>query len=205
MPALIPINKCHMRPNIQENVLYVIESPQPPPQLPLCKTSPSDDKLRNDLDNQTLLVKNIMKMLGTEQMKLEMMQKEFHTSNKKRKQITRHQSAKPSENPNWQPKHLRVCSPSSINRNKSLADAVNKQIISRNPEEKQKLYTTSSCSGTGSQSSPSREKEELERFRNFWAGSNIIYDDDEEIDNEINIEDLVVEEVNTWRRKYDNI
>jgi hypothetical protein len=211
MPALIPTNALILRPNVQTNLLKVPESPQPHPQHPPCKTTPSDDKLHKDLDDQIQLVKQIQTILGTEQMKLEMMLKEFHSRNMKRKQIIESHLAKTSENPKFQPKRLRICSPSSINRNlsvrKSFTEAEEEKIDHKIPVEKsehEESNSPSSFSGTESQSSPSREKEDLERFRSFWSGCNDIYEDDEiDIKEEcVDIEDLVAEEVNN-RRKYD--
>ena len=213
MPALIPTNTLIIRPNIQANLLKVPESPQPPPQHPTCKISPSDEKLHKDLDDQIQLVKQIQTILGTEQMKLEMMLKEFHTRNMKRKQIAESHLATTSENPKCQPKRLRVCSPSSINRNMNVetnfTKAVEEQIDHKNPvemSERKKSDTPSSCSDGGSQSScsPSRVTEQLERFRNFWSGCNDIFEDDEieikEELNSVNIEDLVEEEINNRRK-----
>ena len=74
--------------------------------------------------------------------------------------------------------------------------------------ENDKSDSPSDCSGGGSPSSPSREKEELERFRNFWSSCNDVFEDDEiEIKEELNtviIEDLVVEEFEK-RRKLEKV
>ena len=130
--------------------------------------------------------------------------KEFNI--RKRKRIVESTLAKASENQNSQAKSLRISSPSSINRNmivnKSDTQAVQKQTDNKNPVDKSendKSDSQGSCSGGGSPSSTSREKEELERFRNFWQSSfnNAFEDDEIEIKKKLNtvvIEDLVMEE-----------
>ena len=134
----------------------------------------------------------------------------------KKKQIIESDLAKTSKNPKYQPKRLRVSSPSSISRNlsikKSFTEAVEKQTNDKIPivksENEESDYLTSSCSDSGSSSSPSREKEKLERFRNFWSGCNDVFEDEEiDIKEELNcvdIEGLVVEEINN-REKFDKI
>ena len=122
MPALIPTNtfisKNVQMPNIQSQFQHY--HPQSLPHQPLYKFSPTDEKLHKDLDDQIELVKKIQQILGTEQMKLEIMLQEFHTRNMKRKQIIQSHLAKASENPNSHAKRLRICSPYSINRNMSV-------------------------------------------------------------------------------------
>ena len=140
------------------------------------------------MDNQIQLVKQIQTLLGTEQMKLEMMMKQLNTQNKKRKETTE------PENQEHEPKRLRVCSPSYINRNmgleKSLANPVEKETCDTNPNIEE-----SELKG--------REKEKLERFRNFWSCSDVVFEDEEiEIKEELNtfdIADLVEEELSNRR------
>ena len=112
------------------------------------------------------------------------------------------------ENPTSQPKRLRVCSPSSINRNIAEKDSFavlgeNKMdgaiLVSIDDEESD--VTNSSCEG----GSKSREEKEFERFRNFWSGCNDIFEDDnvdiKEEFNCINMENLDDEEINKIRNK----
>ena len=151
---------------------------------------------------------------------MEIMLKEFH----KRKQIieSRAHLAKASENPNSQTKRLRVCSPSTINRNLSVhkSDAqkiekqtdkkVENQTDKKNPVDKpedDKSDSHSNASGSGSPSSPTEEERKIaERFRSFWSSSYDFSDDDDENEMEeeqtcINIEDIVVEEINKRRKE----
>ena len=115
MPALIPTNTATPNLSIQAILFKVPESPQAAPQnLPAHRITPSDDQLHKDLDNQIHLVKQIQTILGTEQIKLEMMIKRLNTQNKKRKETTE------SANQKLESKCLRVCSPSYINRNMSI-------------------------------------------------------------------------------------
>ena len=86
MPALIPANTATPNISIQASLFKVPESPQGPSNLPLQRITPSDGQLHKDLDNQIELVKQIQTILGTEQMKLEMMMKQMNTQNKKRKE-----------------------------------------------------------------------------------------------------------------------
>ena len=89
MPALIPANIVTPNPSIQASVFKVPESPQAaPPNPPLDRITPTDEQLHKALDNQIQLVKQIQTILGTEQIKLGMMMKQFNTQNKKRKEIT---------------------------------------------------------------------------------------------------------------------
>ena len=108
MPALIPSNPLNPR-------FKVPESTQPPSNLPFERITSSDELLNKhmDLDKQIQLVRQIQTLLGTEQVKLEMMMKLFDTQNKKRNETTE------TANQELEPTHLRVCSPSSINRNLS--------------------------------------------------------------------------------------
>ena len=134
-------------------------------------------------------------------MKLEMMRKHVHAENIDRKEIM--------ENPTSEPKRLRVCSPSSINRNiaenESFAALGQKKVdgsICIKMENEESNVSSSSCEG----GSESREEKEFERFRNFWSGCNDIFEDDnidikEEL-NAINMEDLVEEEINKMRNVY---
>jgi hypothetical protein len=174
MPALIPANTVTPNPSIQASLFKAPESPGPSP-LPIHRITLSDEELHKDLDNQIQLVKQIQTILGTEQIKLEMMIKQFNTQNKKRKETT------VSANQKLEPKYLRVCSPSYINRNLS---------IDKNQKSAESDLT-------------SREKEELERFRNFWSGSNGVFEDEEiEIKEELNsfdFADLVEEELSNRR------
>ena len=126
-------------------------------------------------------------------MKLEMMMKQMNTQNKKRKE-----AAQP-ENDEFEPKRLRVCSPSSINRNmsfeKSLANPVGKETGDEN--------TVAKKQNSGESDIANREKEELERFRNFWSSCDGVFEDEEiEIKEELNsfdIADLVEEELSKRR------
>ena len=188
MPALIPANTVTPNPSIQASLFKVPESPQAPSNIPLQRITPSDGQLHKDLDNQIELVKQIQTILGTEQMKLEMMMKQLNTQNKKRKE-----AAQP-ENDEFEPKRLRVCSPSSINRNmsldKGLENLVEKETFDTNPNIEESVIKR-------------REKEELERFRNFWSSCDDVLEDEEiEIKEELNsfdIADLVEEELNNRR------
>jgi hypothetical protein len=86
----------------------VPEMTQPHLQQPVSQISPRDEQLHKDLDDQIQLVKQIQTILGTEMMKLEIMRKHVKAENIDRKEII--------ENPTSQPKRLRVCCPSSINK-----------------------------------------------------------------------------------------
>ena len=115
--------------------------------------------------------------------------KQMNTQNKKRKETAE------QENQELEPKRLRVCSPSSINRNMSLEKSLT------NPVEKE---TGEKSQNNGESDLSSREKEELERFRNFWSSSDVAFEDEEiEIKEELNsfdIADLVEEELNNRRQ-----
>ena len=83
MPALIPANTATTNPSTQASLFKV---PEAAPNLPLQRITTSDEELHKDQDNQIQLVKQIQTILGTEQMKLEMMMKQMNTQNKKRKE-----------------------------------------------------------------------------------------------------------------------
>ena len=211
MPVLIPTNTLIPKNNPKSDIQH--QSPQSPPQQTPYKISPSDDKLHKDLDDQIQLVKQIQQILGTEQMKLQKLLKEFSTLSIKRKQSIMSYLVKASEKQNNPAKRLRICSPSSINRNlivnKSDTQTVEKQTDDKNPVDKSENNNSdspSSCSGGGSPSSTSREKEELDRFRNFWQSSfnNAFEDDEIEIKKKLNtvvIEDLVMEEFDKRKKE----
>jgi hypothetical protein len=178
MPALIPANTVAPNP-----------IPEAPPTLPAHRIAPTDDQLHQDLDNQIQLVKQIETMLGTEQIKLQMIMKQMNTHYmKKRKETTE------LANQKLEPKRLRVCSPSYINRNLSiercLTMPVEKNSVIKNPD-------------SGEAEKASREKAELERFRNFWSSGDDVFEDEEiEIKEELNtfdIADLVEEELSNRR------
>ena len=210
MPALIPtstfICKNIPKQNIQSQFPQSPEYLQLPPQPPY-KISPSDEKLHKDLDYQIHLVKQIQQKLGTEQRKLRMMLKEFHTRNIKRKQTIESNFAKLAENENSQAKRLRICSPRSINGNlsviKSDTKTVEKQTEKKNPVDESD--SPSSCNGGGSSSSPRKQRKELETFRNFLSRRCDVFEDEEiDIKEELNpvvIEDLVLDEMD----KEDNL
>merc|ERR1712183_1077527 len=82
------------------------------------KLSISDEELHKALDDQIQLVKQIQTILGTEQMKLEMMMKQF---NKEKMMTTVLESV--------EPKRLRVCSPDYINRKKSVEMGVKDDMV----------------------------------------------------------------------------
>ena len=189
MPALIPANTLTPSQSIQASLFKLPDSPQAPSNLPIQRITSSDEELHKDLDNQIQLVKQIQTILGTEQMKLAMMMKQLNTQNKKRKETAE------QENQELEPKRLRVCSPSSINRNMSLEKSLT------NPVEKE---TGQKSQKNGESDLSSREKEELERFRNFWSSSDVAFEDEEiEIKEELNsfdIADLVEEELNNRRQ-----
>ena len=94
--------------------------PEMPALIPASNLIPrpatSDEQLHKDLDDQIQIVKQIQTILGTEQMKLEMMIKQFNTENKKKNKgmETAADNVKPTQ------KRLRVCSPSSINRKQKV-------------------------------------------------------------------------------------
>ena len=87
-----------------------------------------------------------------------------------------------------------MCSASYINRNlsieKSLTKPVEKSTVIKNPN-------------SGEAEKASREKVELERFRNFWSSCDDVFEDEEiEIKEELNTfdnADLVEEERNNRR------
>ena len=185
MPALIPANTVTPAQSIHASLFKVPESPQAPPKQ---RITPSDEELHKSLDYQIQLVKQIQTILGTEQMKLQMMMKQLNTKSKNRKE-----TAEPG-NHDFEPKRLRVCSPSSINRNmsleKSLLNPVAKETRDTNPNIEESDLKR-------------REKEELERFRNFWSCSDAVFEDEEiEIKEELNtfdIADLVEQELSIRR------
>ena len=74
-----------LNPSNQASLFKVPESPQAPPNLPLDRITPTDDK---DLDNQKQLVKQIQTILGTQQIKLEMMMKQHEGNHQVRKSKT---------------------------------------------------------------------------------------------------------------------
>merc|ERR1719477_19393 len=111
----------------------------------------SDKELHKALDDQIQLVKQIQTLLGTEQMKLEMMMQQFNKENMKRKEMML------AAMESVEPKRLRVCSPDYINRKKSVEMGVRKdgQVDMRDKDG-------------GKYSADSVDKE-LQTFRNFWS------------------------------------
>merc|ERR1719206_820183 len=82
----------------------------------------SDKELHKALDDQIQLVKQIQALLGTEQMKLEMMMQRFNKEKMKRKEMML------AAMESVEPKRLRVCSPDYINRKKSVEMGVRKTV-----------------------------------------------------------------------------
>ena len=91
MPALIPTKNIHkLSPQF-----HPPHSPQFPLKYLHQTISPSDDKLNKDLDDQVQLVKTLQEMLLTEEKRLEMMLKQFHTRNGRR------MSQEPTKKKTW--------------------------------------------------------------------------------------------------------
>ena len=178
--------------------------PQPPSKHPTLHTSPSDDQLHQSLDDQIQIVKKIQKILGTEQMKLELMMKDFNTRNVDMEKHFRANMNKPSEHPSPQQEYIRIRSPSTINDKLSVESNVITDAMENdkdiNPVEKPAARTY--CVVRMQEPSTREEKEELQRFRAFWSSCDDSLKDDEDRDTSeeldfINIEQLVAEEMKT--------
>ena len=116
MPGLIPaIRAAHPQHHPQ--------SPQHPPQShqhPPFQTLRSEDQLQQSLDDQIQFVKQIQKILGTEQMKLEFLMKDFYMRNLNMEKPIQCNLARPSENPESRSESIRIRSPTTINENPSV-------------------------------------------------------------------------------------
>ena len=179
MPALIPASTV-----IHKKSGVMIPGNQHPPGEDTAKNTGdkvimSDKELHKALDDQIQLVKQIQTLLGTEQMKLEMMMQQFNKENMKRKEMML------AAMESVEPKRLRVCSPDYINRKKSVEMGVRKdgQVDMRDKDG-------------GKYSADSVDKE-LQTFRNFWSHQGeVVHDKDiKEEPNSVDIKDLVMEEL----------
>ena len=182
MPALIPAsNVIHNKSGV------MIPGNQHPPGEDTArhtgdKVLMSDKELHKALDDQIQLVKQIQTLLGTEQMKLEMMMQQFNKENMKRKEkmLAVMESVGP--------KRLRVCSPDYINRKKSVEMGVRKTVKNDRENMRDK--------DEGEYSADSLDKE-LQTFRNFWSPMEEVFNDKDikEEPNRVDIKDLVMEEL----------
>ena len=119
MPGLIPANRATHPPHPPQ---HPPQSPQHPPQShqqPPLQTLHSDDQLQQSLDDQIQFVKQIQKILGTEQMKLEFLMKDFYMRNLNMEKPIQCNLARPSENPKSRSESIRIPSP-SINEKPSI-------------------------------------------------------------------------------------
>ena len=188
MPALIPAST--VIPNKQVPMIpgnAVIPHNQPLPGEDTIKNTGdkvfiTDEELHKALDDQIQLVKQIQTLLGTEQMKLEMMMRQFNKENMKRKEkmLAVLESV--------QPKRLRVCSPDFINRKKSVEMGVRNTV-------KDNMVDMREDNG-GKYSADSVDKE-LQTFRNFWSNQEEALNDNniKEEPNSMDIKDLIMEEL----------
>ena len=187
MPALIPASTViPKKPVSMIPGNSVIPHNQPLPGEDTTRTGDkvfiTDEELHKALDDQIQLVKQIQTLLGTEQMKLEMMMRQFNKENMKRKEkmLAVLESV--------QPKRLRVCSPDFINRKKSVEMGV------RNTVKDNMVDMRDNNGGKYSADSVDRE---LQTFRNFWSNQEEAFNDNiiKEEPNSLDIKDLIMEEL----------
>ena len=200
MPGLIPASRPTHPPHPPQ---HPPQSPQHPPQShhqPPLQTIHSDDQLQQSLDDQIQFVKQIQKILGTEQIKLEFMTKDLHARNLNMEKPIQCNLARPSENPKSRSESIRIRSPSSVNEKPSIdsnnvRDAIEIEKVDIKPVEKPGARTY--CVVRIEEQSNSEERKQLERFRTFWSGCDYSLDDDDGIDELdcVNIKQLVEEEM----------
>ena len=189
MPALIPAGT--VIPNKQVPMIpgnSVIPHNQHLPGEDIIKNTGdkvliTDEELHKALDDQIQLVKQIQTLLGTEQMKLEMMMRQFNKENMKRKENMLTTILESVE-----PKRLRVCSPDYINKKKSVEMGVRNTV-------KDDMVDMREDNG-GKYSVDSVDKE-LQTFRNFWSHKEEVFNDNiiKEEPNSMDIKDLIMEEL----------
>ena len=190
MPALIPASTVIPNKPVPMipggNVVIPHNQPEDTTKNTGDKLSISDDELHKALDDQIQLVKQIQTLLGTEQMKLEMMMKQFNKENMKRKD---RMLAVLESLP---PKRLRVCSPDYINRKKSVEMGVGNTV---------KDVIVNMRDNGGKYSADSVDKE-LQTFRNFWAYKVEAFNDNniKEEPISMDIRDLIMEELTFEKR-----
>jgi len=193
MPALIPANAF-----IPNTMAREVSPPNSPPPLNV----PSDASLHRDLDDQIQLVKQIQKILGTEQSKLEMLLAEFHARSSKRKHGLQAMLHPVADRPSCQPKHKKVSSPESINKHQG--EPHHREKDQGAPKQENLLEAEIPVEIVETEKVPSRERHEMVRFRNFWSScGDLLKDEDIDIKEELNcvvIEDLVVEELEKGRK-----
>merc|ERR1712013_337291 len=176
MPALIPASTV-----IHKKSGVMIPGYQHPPGEDTAKNT-GDKVIMSDKELHKALDEQIQTLLGTEQMKLEMMMQQFNKENMKRKEKVL------AVMESVEPKRLRVCSPDYINRKKSVEMGVRKTLNNDREDRRE--------NNGGKYSADSLDKE-LQTFRNFWSPIEEVFNDEniKEEPNSLDIKDLVMEEL----------